>query len=83
MVTLINRGPAVQEHANRRLMSITGAVVSAFSALVATVIIFVPSSCSFVSSIQLLLLVFLFIAGLIAFFSGLPALLKRRRVDSQ
>lgn len=78
MVTMANRNQAVPSQTGGKLTFLVGAGISVFSLLAGLVIFFTPSSCSFIGSIQLLMLAFLFIAGLITSISGLPSYLKAR-----
>ena len=53
------------------MLRIGGAVVAVFSLVMGVLILYViPGACSFVGSIQLLILGFLFIAGALAFLIG-------------
>ncbi len=62
------------------LLRITGAVVAAFSLVMGALIFFViPSACSFLSSLGLLILGFLFIGGLAALLLG-QVLVWRKKV---
>lgn len=62
------------------LLRITGAVVAAFSLVMGVLILFViPSACSFLSSLGLLILGFLFIGGLAALLLG-QVLVWRKKV---
>ncbi len=78
MVTMANREQMEPRQTSGKLTCQVGAGVAVFSLLAGLIIFFTPSSCSFIGSIQLLMLAFLFIAGLITLISGLPSYLKAR-----
>ena len=62
------------------MLRIGGGVVAAFSVVMGMLILFViPSACSFVVSLQLLILSFLFVLGSIAFLAGTAFSWKRRK----
>lgn len=62
------------------LLRIGGAVVAAFSLVVGLLVLYViPVACSFVGSLQVLILGFLFIAGALAFTLGQILKWRKRR----
>jgi len=67
-----------QNLAGNNLLRIAGAVVAAFSLVMGLLVLFaIPIACSFVTSLELLILGFLFIGGVLTFLVGL--LLSRRK----
>jgi membrane protein implicated in regulation of membrane protease activity len=71
-----------QTASNVSLLRVGGAFVAIFSVVVAALILFViPVACTFVGSIQLLLLGLLFIAGVVSFLFG--QVLSRRRAKQK
>lgn len=61
------------------LLRIGGAFVAVFSLAISALILFaIPIGCTFVGSLQLLILSFLFVLGCIAFFIGIAASRKKK-----
>ena len=64
------------------LLRIGGAFTAVFSLAVGLLVLFViPGACSFVSGLELIFLVFLFIIGVLAFFLG-NALSRKKIVET-
>ncbi len=65
------------------LLRLSGAFIAVFSLVIGLLVLFViPGACTFVSGIQLILLGFLFIIGVLAFLLGQVLVWKRRRVEA-
>ena len=70
----------VQGHMNGSALRIGGAFTAVFSVLVGALVLFaIPTACSFVGSLQLIILGFLFIGGVLTFLFGQALAWKRRR----
>ena len=72
-----------QNLAGSSLLHIGGAFTAVFSLVVGLLVLFViPSACTFVSGLQLIILGFLFVVGVVAFFLGNALLRKKREVET-
>ncbi len=71
-----------QNPTSSSVLRIGGAFTAVFSLVVGLLVLFViPGACTFVGSLQLLILGFLFVIGVLAFLLG-NALLRRKRVET-
>lgn len=62
------------------VLRLGGAFVAAFSLVMGLLVLFViPGACSFVSGLQLLILGFLLIIGMLTFFLGTALLWRKRK----
>jgi hypothetical protein len=69
----------IQRHMNGSVLRIGGGFIAVFSVVVGVLVLFaIPTACSFVGSLQLIILGFLFIGGVIAFLLG--GILSRKKV---
>ena len=69
-----------QERPNGSVLRVGGGFTAIFSLAMGLLILFaIPSACSFVGSIQLLMLGFLFIIGILAFILGQVLTHKHKR----
>ncbi len=67
-----------QNPTSRSLVRVGGAFTAVFGLVVGLLVLFViPSACSFLTSLELLILAFLFVGGVLTFFLG-DALLRRK-----
>ena len=65
------------------VLRIAGAFISVFSLVVGLLcLLVIPSACSFVGSLQLLMLGFLFVVGVLTFFLG-QALVWKKRAETK
>ncbi len=62
------------------VLRIAGAFIAVFSLVVGLLVLFViPGACTFLSGLQLIILTFLFVVGILIFFFGNTLLRKKRR----
>ncbi len=72
-----------QNSTGTSLLRIVGGFTAVFSLAVGLLVLFViPGACTFVSGLQLIILGFLFLAGVLAFFLGNALLRKKRKVET-
>jgi hypothetical protein len=72
-----------QNPTGSNLMRVGGAFTAVFSLAVGLLVLFViPSACSFVSGLELILLGFLFVIGVFTFFLGNTLLHRKARVET-
>ena len=65
---------------NGSVLRIGGAFTAVFSVVVGALVLFaIPTACSFVGSLQLIIFGFLFIGGVLAFLLGQALVWKRKR----
>ncbi len=65
------------------LLSVGGGFIMVFSVVMGLIILFViPGGCSFVGSLQLIILGFLFVGGVLTFFLGVALSWKKRKAEA-
>ena len=73
-----------QNHTSSRLLRIGGAFTAGFSLVIGLFVLFnvIPNPCSFLSSLELLILGFLFVGGVLTFFLGVALSWKKRKAEA-
>ena len=72
-----------QRNQGCRLLCVVGAVIAGFSVVMGLLVLFViPGACNFLGGLELILLGFLFIMGVIASLLGLVLLRRKRKVEA-
>lgn len=75
---MVNRGKP-----GSYLLCVVGAVIAGFSLVMGLLILFViPGACTFLSGLQLLILGFLFIIGVLTCLLGLVLVRRKRKVEA-